>query len=118
MVSFFRGSHMKKKVLCILITSVFASSVSNVFAGGLIGDFVGTITGNRDIGRALDKTNDEAKKVVEKTGRELGNAVNDTIKTVQTGTVQGDIGKTAVKAVDDTVKEMGRAGENIGTAAV
>ena len=60
-----------------------------------------------DIGDLIDKALTEA-----------GNAVRDTVSTLTTGKAHGDIAKTFVKAVDDTLQEANRAGKNINDASI
>src|SRR5690554_4580349 len=69
-----------------------------------------------DICGAVERVKNEAKKAVEKGIKEAGNAVDDTVKTISTGKPHGDIAKTVVKAVDDTVKEADRGLKNVEEA--
>ncbi|MDT0513414.1 hypothetical protein [Halomonas sp. LES1] len=66
-----------------------------------------------DICGAAEHVKNEAKKTVEKGAKEAGNFVDDTVKTVTTGKPHGDIAKTLVKAIDDTIKEADRGLKNV-----
>lgn len=71
-----------------------------------------------DIAKVFEKGKKETGKVLSKGAKELGNAAEDTVKTITTGKPHGDIAKTVVNAVDDTGREIGRAGRNINDAAI
>jgi hypothetical protein len=69
-------------------------------------------------GQIFEKGKKEGGKITTKTVKESGNAINDTVMTIKTGKPHGDLAKTFAKAIDDSAKEINRAGINVNDVAI